>query len=136
MQPFHCAESGTCCNINASLHTLTQNIGLSLQPKYHTSEVAKASVTLNWKSTHFGLSCGQAQLKYYSFHSCMAIQPQLDPGLAQQVSPFFSIPRWSKYYFQFHTYIELIYSLLNIKKINHYSYPSFYRRQFGHHKLK
>ena len=118
------------------MHTLTQIIDLLLQPKYCTSEVSNASVILNCKSTLFGLSCGQGQLKHYSFHPCMAIQPFLNPSLTQQVPPFFSIPRWLKYYFHFHTYIELISSLLNIKKINHYNYLIFHRKQFGHHILK
>jgi len=102
------------------VHTLTQNIVLSLQPKYHTREFAKASVTLKSKSTLSGLSCGQAQLNHYSIHPCMTIQPLLGPGLPQQVSLFLSVPSWSKYYFQFYTYAELISSLLNNKKISHH----------------
>jgi hypothetical protein len=58
MQPLCCVDNGTYATEDAPVHTLTYNIVLSLQPKYHTLEFAKASVTLNIKSTLSGMSCG------------------------------------------------------------------------------
>ena len=87
----------------------------------HTPEVVKASVTLNSKSTLSGPSCGQPQLKHYFILPCRQYNPFWSPvSLNRCLHPCLPPAGQNIMYFLFYNYMELIYSLLNIKKINHY----------------